>query len=101
VWGTPEHLKHAARRTDKEVGELAKRRNDLVPMHTIYNVYTVGGMTCRHCAATVSAELSGMDAVTDVAVNLATGTVTVASAHELSHHLVETAVAHAGYQLVD
>jgi copper chaperone len=72
-----------------------------VPMHTIYNVYTVGGMTCRHCAATVSAELSGMDSVTDVAVNLATGTVTVASAHELSHHLVETAVAHAGYQLVD
>jgi copper chaperone len=72
-----------------------------VPMHTIYNVYTVNGMTCRHCAATVSAELSGMDNVTDVAVNLATGTVTVASAHELSHHLVQTAVAHAGYQLVD
>ena len=72
-----------------------------MPMHTIYNVYTVDGMTCRHCAATVSAELSGMDSVTDVAVNLATGTVTVASAHELSHHLVETAVAHAGYHLVD
>lgn len=72
-----------------------------MPMHTIYNVYTVSGMTCRHCAASVSAELSGMDTVTDVAVNLATGTVTVASADELSHHLVETAVAHAGYQLVD
>jgi copper chaperone len=72
-----------------------------VPMHTIYSVFTVDGMTCRHCAATVSAELSGMDSVTDVAVNLATGTVTVASANELSHHLVETAVAHAGYQLVD
>jgi copper chaperone len=72
-----------------------------VPMHTIYNVYTVNGMTCRHCADTVTAELSGMDNVTDVAVNLATGAVTVASAGELSHHLVETAVAHAGYQLVD
>jgi copper chaperone len=72
-----------------------------VPMHTIYNVYTVEGMTCRHCADSVSERLSGMDSVTDVAVNLATGNVTVASANELSHHLVETAVTHAGYQLVD
>jgi hypothetical protein len=38
---------------------------------------------------TVTARLSGMD-------NRA-----VASANELSHHLVETAVTHAGYQLVD
>jgi copper chaperone len=70
-------------------------------MHTIYNVYTVNGMTCRHCAETVTAELSGMDIVTDVAVNLATGAVTVASAGELNHHLVEKAVAHAGYTLID
>jgi copper chaperone len=70
-------------------------------MHTIYNVYTVRGMTCRHCAATVTEELSEMDSVTDVAVNLATGAVTVTSANELSHHLVESAVTHAGYQLVD
>lgn len=72
-----------------------------MPMHTIYNAYKISGMTCRHCAATVTDELSGMDNVTDVAVNLATGVVTVASADDLSHHLVETAVAHAGYQLVD
>lgn len=77
------------------------RRTPLVPMHTIYNVYTVDGMTCRHCADTVADELSAMDTVTDVAVNLSTGVVTVASAAELSHHLVETAVAHAGYHLVD
>lgn len=72
-----------------------------MPMHTIYNVYTVDGMTCRHCANNITDELSGMDSVTDVAVNLATGNVTVESAHELSHHLVQTAVAHAGYHLVD
>ena len=70
-------------------------------MHTIYNVYTVRGMTCQHCAATVTGELSHVDGVTDVAVNLKTGAVTVASSDQLSHHLVETAVAHAGYQLVD
>ncbi|HEU5469724.1 MAG TPA: heavy metal-associated domain-containing protein [Actinophytocola sp.] len=69
-------------------------------MHTIYNTYTVIGMTCQHCAATISGQLSEMDGVTDVAVNLATGAVTVASTDELSDHLVETAVAHAGYQLV-
>lgn len=70
-------------------------------MHTIYNVFKIDGMTSRHCADSVSEQLSGMDTVTDVAVNLATGAVTVASADELSHHLVETAVTHAGYQLVD
>ena len=72
-----------------------------MPMHTIYNVYTVDGMTCQHCANSVTGELSGMDSVTDVAVNLATGNVTVESADELSHHLVQMAVAQAGYQLVD
>ena len=69
-------------------------------MHTIYNVYTVIGMTCQHCAQTLTGELSEVDGVTEVAVNLATGTVTVASTDELSDHLVESAVAHAGYQLV-
>ncbi|HET9140229.1 heavy metal-associated domain-containing protein [Actinophytocola sp.] len=69
-------------------------------MHTIYNVYTVIGMTCQHCAQTITGELSGMDGVTDVAVNLATGEVTVGSTDELSDHLVESAIAHAGYQLV-
>jgi copper chaperone CopZ len=70
-------------------------------MHTIYNVYTVDGMTCQHCAASVTDELSEIDSVTDVAVNLVTGNVTVESADELSHHLVQMAVAHAGYQLMD
>lgn len=78
----------------------AGKKGTLVPMHTIYNTYTVIGMTCQHCAATISGQLSEMDGVTDVAVNLATGAVTVASTDELSDHLVETAVAHAGYQLV-
>jgi copper chaperone len=70
-----------------------------VPMHTIYNVYTVAGMTCEHCAASVTAELSELDAVTDVAVNLSTGTVTITSAGELSHPRVAAAIAHAGHRL--
>ena len=70
-----------------------------MPMHTIYNVFDVAGMTCEHCAASVAAELSELDHVTDVAVNLTTGSVTVTSAGELSRRRVAAAVAHAGHRL--
>jgi len=70
-----------------------------VPMHTIYNVYNVAGMTCEHCAASVTEELSELDHVTDVAVNLAAGTVTIASADELNGPRVEAALAQAGHRL--
>lgn len=72
-----------------------------MPMHTIYNVYHVDGMTCGHCAASVTEELSELDHVTDVAVNLATGNVTIVSAGELSRPRVEAALAHAGHRLAD
>ena len=70
-------------------------------MHTIYNVYRVDGMTCDHCAASVSERLSVLDHVTDVAVNLETGAVTIASADELSLPRVEAALAVAGHRLAD
>jgi copper chaperone len=70
-----------------------------VPMHTIYNVYNVAGMTCEHCAASVTEELSELDHVTDVAVNLATGAVTITSASELNGQRVEAALAQAGHRL--
>ena len=72
-----------------------------MPMHTIYTVYDVAGMTCEHCAASVTQELSELDHVTDVAVNLSTGAVTIISAGELSRPRVETALAHAGHHLAD
>lgn len=72
-----------------------------MPMHTIYNVYRVAGMTCDHCAASVTEELSELDHVTDVAVNLTTGAVTITSADELSQPRVEAALALAGHQLAD
>jgi copper chaperone len=70
-------------------------------MHTIYNVYKVAGMTCDHCATSVTAELSELDHVTDVAVNLSTGAVTIASADELSRPRVAAAVALTGHRLAD
>ncbi|GGO84985.1 heavy metal transport/detoxification protein [Nocardioides phosphati] len=63
--------------------------------------YTVTGMTCGHCVASVTAELSAIDRVTDVSVDLGTGAVRVASASPLADESVRDALAEAGdYRLV-
>ncbi len=61
--------------------------------------YTVTGMTCQHCARSVTEELTEIDNVSDVAVDLDTGAVTVTSAEPLSDANVRAAVEEAGYQL--
>lgn len=92
----------AARPATKALGEDGTREEAKpVPMHTIYNVYRVDGMTCDHCAASVTEELSGLDHVTDVTVNLETGAVTITSANELSLPGVEAALAVAGHRLTE
>ena len=63
----------------------------------------VGGMTCAHCAAAVSRELSAIDGVSDVDVQLNAGgvtPVTVTSAGPLAPEAVAAAVDEAGYELV-
>ncbi|HEY3606087.1 MAG TPA: heavy metal-associated domain-containing protein [Pseudonocardiaceae bacterium] len=62
-------------------------------------VYAVTGMTCQHCVASVTEELTALPAVTGVDVDLATGAVTVASGRELSTSEVAAAISEAGYQL--
>jgi copper chaperone CopZ len=62
--------------------------------------YTVQGMTCGHCVSAVSAEVSALPGVSDVDVDLATGTVTITSDHPLDTGAVRAAVEEAGYQLV-
>jgi len=61
--------------------------------------FTVTGMTCGHCVASVTEELQGLAGVTDVQVDLPTGAVTVTSDAELPRESVEAAVTEAGYQL--
>lgn len=61
--------------------------------------YTVTGMTCGHCATSVSEEISELDGVQDVAVVVETGAVTVTSAEPLDEGAVRAAVEEAGYQL--
>lgn len=61
--------------------------------------YTVTGMTCAHCARSVTEELNEINTVSDVAVDVDTGAVTVTSAEPLSDADVRAAVEEAGYQL--
>lgn len=61
--------------------------------------YAVEGMTCGHCAAAVTREVSALDGVTAVDVNLAGGAVTVTAATPLSDDALAAAVTEAGYTL--
>lgn len=61
--------------------------------------YTVTGMTCEHCVRSVTEEVSEITGVSDVAVDLATGAVTVTSSEPLRDADVRAAVEEAGYEL--
>ncbi|MFD4181960.1 heavy-metal-associated domain-containing protein [Rhodococcus sp. NPDC058514] len=63
---------------------------------TIAN-YTVTGMTCGHCAGSVRAEVGKLGGVTDVAVDVPTGRLTITSASPLDESAVLGAVDEAGY----
>lgn len=63
--------------------------------------YTVTGMTCDHCVASVTEEISEIAGVSDVAVDLPTGAVTVSSQAPLDRDAVRAAVDEAGYRLAD
>jgi copper chaperone len=60
--------------------------------------YSVVGMTCDHCARSVSAEVGALPGVTDVNVDLPSGQVTVNS-EGLDITQVRGAVEEAGYTL--
>ncbi|MFJ8859713.1 heavy-metal-associated domain-containing protein [Streptomyces sp. NPDC102451] len=66
----------------------------------VTTVYEVKGMTCGHCEGAVSEEISGIEGVTSVKAEAATGRVTVASAAPLTDDAVREAVDEAGYELV-
>ena len=60
---------------------------------------TVTGMTCGHCVASVTEEVEALEGVTDVAVDLSSGGLTVTSDRPLDPTAVRGAVEEAGYQL--
>jgi copper chaperone len=63
------------------------------------STYTVTGMTCGHCVASVTEEISEIDGVSGVAVDLPTGAVTITSATPVEDERVRAAVEEAGYRL--
>jgi len=66
--------------------------------------YRVDGLTCGHCVSAVTSELTALDGVQDVSVDLAAGgtsTLSVTSAAPLSDEQVAGALDEAGdYSLV-
>lgn len=63
------------------------------------STYTVVGMTCAHCVASISEEIGEISGVRDVAVDLPSGAVTVTSDNPVDDADVRAAVEEAGYHL--
>jgi copper chaperone len=63
------------------------------------STYTVTGMTCGHCVASVTEEVQEIPGVNDVQVVLETGSLTVTSDQPVDDAAVQAAVEEAGYQL--
>lgn len=63
--------------------------------------YSVSGMTCEHCVASVTEEVSKVAGVTDVSVDLSAGLVTVESDEIPDAEAVAAAIDEAGYELGD
>ena len=61
--------------------------------------WQVTGMTCGHCAASVTEELLEVEGVESVDVELGSGEVTVVSAGPVDANAVAAAVDEAGYAL--
>jgi copper chaperone CopZ len=69
---------------------------------TTTTTYSVDGMTCEHCVAAVTSELSQLPGVASVDVDLVPGgasAVTVVSDEPLARPAVVAALDEAGYQL--
>lgn len=66
---------------------------------TTTTTYTVEGMTCGHCVASVTEEMKRLPGVADVDVDLESGAVTVTSESALDEGKVRAAVEEAGYEL--
>jgi copper chaperone CopZ len=64
--------------------------------------YSVAGMTCAHCTSAVTEELTKLDGVTEVTIDLnagGTSAVHVTSESALDEAAVREAVDEAGYEL--
>lgn len=63
------------------------------------STYTVTGMTCGHCVASVTEEVQEIPGVENVEVVLETGALTVTSTEPVDEAAVKAAVEEAGYRV--
>jgi len=63
------------------------------------STFTVTGMTCQHCVGAVREEVGQIPGVTEVDVDLPTGTVTVISETPVDTEDMRARVDEAGYEL--
>ena len=78
--------------------------DDTAPAGTVSQEVLVTGMTCGHCAASVREEISELDGVAKVSIDLNRGgasRVVVHSAAPLDPAAVAAAVAEAGYEVAN
>lgn len=64
------------------------------------STWTIAGMTCQHCVASVTEEIGEVDGVSEVVVDLPSGVATVTSSTPLDAAVIRAAVEEAGYTLV-
>jgi copper chaperone CopZ len=62
--------------------------------------FTVNGMTCAHCERAITHEISAVDGVESVTVDVASGTVTVTAAQPVDRADIAAAIDEAGYALI-
>lgn len=80
------------------------QRHDQTAGPVIREHYQVNGMTCGHCVSSVTEELSGLEGVQSVSVDLnagGTSRVMVVSSKPIPAEAVRAAVSEAGYDLVN
>ncbi len=63
-------------------------------------MYQVSGMTCGHCMQAVTNEVKKIEGVTDVDVDLESGSVRVSSETPVDEATFRAAVDEAGYEVV-
>lgn len=61
--------------------------------------FKVDGMSCDHCVAAVTTEVSKLDGVTNVDVDLAAGAVTVESEQPIEPNAFAAAIDEAGFAI--
>ncbi|MGC4939935.1 heavy-metal-associated domain-containing protein [Kribbella sp. DT2] len=85
--------------TNCSCGTEDKTADVQIESQPVVATYSVTGMTCGHCASSVSEQVGRIEGVAGVEVDVTTGMVTVRSSAPLDREAVQAAVDEAGYEL--